>query len=156
MTRKFSEMLRFFGASALGYDMHQKYTIIGLNYVRGIAAILIMLYHYTTRFYDICYKAGAEENHIGLWWGCWAVSVFFILSGFLTVYTLNNKTSIYTYIYKRAIRLYPAYWCAICLTTIVTRLYNVNMAVDNFSTIINFTMLQGFWALNQLTELIGH
>ena len=69
MTRKFSEMLRFFGASALGYDMHQKYTIIGLNYVRGIAAILIMLYHYTTRFYDICYKAGAEENHIGLWVG---------------------------------------------------------------------------------------
>ena len=63
----------------------------GLNYIRGIGAILVMLYHYTTRYLDVMYDMGAESSRIGIWWGCWAVSIFFILSGFLTVLLGTSK-----------------------------------------------------------------
>ena len=34
----------------------------GLNYIRGIGAILIVLYHYTTRYFDVMYNMGAEAG----------------------------------------------------------------------------------------------
>ena len=66
----------------------------GLNYLRAISALLVVFYHYTTRYLDIVYNMGAEKSRIGLWWGCWAVSVFFILSGFLTLYSMSEKTDV--------------------------------------------------------------
>lgn len=56
-----------------------------LNVLRGISALLIVLYHYTVQY----------EKSIGhllpyavtIPWGCYAVNTFFMLSGFLTVYT---------------------------------------------------------------------
>ncbi len=116
----------------------------GLNYIRGIGAILIMLYHYTTRYFDSLYNMGAESNHVGVWWGCWAVSVFFILSGFLTVANVNDTLTPKKFAVKRVTRLYPSYWVAIILTTIVTYALNFPFKTDLVSTIFNFTMLQGF------------
>ena len=83
--------------------------IYGLNYIRGICAILIVLYHYTTRYLDIVYDCGAEKGHIGVWWGCWAVSAFFILSGLLT--TLNIKAVIKNIKYFVAIDFYKLIPC---------------------------------------------
>lgn len=56
-----------------------------LNVLRGISALLIVLYHYTVQY----------EKSIGhlvpytvtIPWGCYAVNTFFMLSGFLAVYT---------------------------------------------------------------------
>ena len=116
----------------------------GLNYIRGVGAILIMLYHYTTRYFDSLYNMGAESSHVGVWWGCWAVSVFFILSGFLTVANVNDTLTPKKFAVKRVTRLYPSYWVAIILTTIVTYALNFPFKTDLVSTIFNFTMLQGF------------
>lgn len=116
----------------------------GLNYIRGIGAILIVLYHYTTRYFDVMYNMGAENKHIGVWWGCWAVSIFFMLSGFLTVANINSSTHPKQFAVKRVIRLYPSYWVAIIITTIVTYALNSNLKTDLVSTAFNFTMLQGF------------
>lgn len=116
----------------------------GLNYIRGIGAILIVLYHYTTRYFDIMYNMGAEASHTGVWWGCWAVSIFFILSGFLTVANVSDTLTPKTFAIKRVTRLYPAYWVAIILTTIVTYALNFTLKTDLLSTAINFTMLQSF------------
>lgn len=38
------------------------------------------------------------------------VDLFFILSGFLTIWTYKKATNTFTYIKKRFIRIYPTYW----------------------------------------------
>ncbi len=116
----------------------------GLNYIRAIGAILVMLYHYTTRYLDVVYNMGAENSHTGVWWGCWAVSIFFILSGFLTVANVKDSLTPKTFAIKRITRLYPTYWIAVILTTVVTYMTNSILKIDLVSTMLNFTMLQGF------------
>ena len=116
----------------------------GLNYIRGIGAILVMLYHYTTRYLDVMYDMGAENSRIGIWWGCRAVSIIFILSGFLTVANVKESLTPKSFAVKRIIRLYPSYWVAIILTTIVTYAANSVLKIDLISTVLNFTMLQSF------------
>ena len=118
--------------------------IVGLNYLRAISALLVVFYHYTTRYLDIFYNMGAEASHIGLWWGCRAVPVFFMLSGLLTIYNLKPETTILSFETKRVIRLYPAYWVAILITTFTTYLFMPQLKVGLMPTLFNFTMLQGF------------
>lgn len=118
--------------------------IVGLNYIRGIAALLILFYHYTTRYQDIFYNAGSEASHKGLWWGCWAVSTFFILSGFLTVYNLKHDIKVSDFLKRRAVRLYPAYWVCLIITTVVVNLFMERYKVDGLTFLFNFSMFQGF------------
>ena len=113
-----------------------------INWIRGIAAILIMLYHYTVQ-YEKSY-GHLEKWNIELPWACGAVNTFFILTAFLTLYTLNNSLSPLKFLYKRAKRLYPAYWICICITSVSMFLF----LPENFrglkTILINLTMFQGF------------
>lgn len=60
-----------------------------LNWIRGVAALLIMLYHYTTRYQEVL---GHNEGwNVNFFYGCGAVNIFFILSGFLTAMTLKRR-----------------------------------------------------------------
>lgn len=62
-----------------------------IDYIRALACFFIMLYHFTTRFYDSYYNMNYQSLHIGVWWGYHAVAIFFVLSGFLTIYRLNDS-----------------------------------------------------------------
>lgn len=67
--------------------------IYGLDIIRGISAILIILYHYTTRYNESIYTA-KEYIHrwpIKVFWGSLAVCTFFLLSGYLSgIYKEGN------------------------------------------------------------------
>ena len=117
--------------------------INSLYYLRAISAVLILLYHYTTRFGDSLYGMNLELKHEGLWWGSNAVYTFFILSGFLIVLSCKNKSA-KEFALKRFFRLYPVYWVCIIITTIVTILFLPNRFIGIKDTCINFTMFQ-FW-----------
>lgn len=110
-----------------------------LDVIRGFSALLIVLYHYTTR-YDI------SIGHIDTWpvsfpWGCYAVYTFFTLSGFLTVYNLNPKDGAGKYLIKRAIRLYPVFWIAIIITTIYMFFLMPERLSPPMTILANFTMV---------------
>ncbi|MBQ3426765.1 MAG: acyltransferase [Clostridia bacterium] len=118
--------------------------IYGFDYIRGISAILIMLYHYTVHYYDSYYDMGIEHGRMGVWWGCYAVSAFFMLSAYLTVCNLRENENAGRFLLKRAIRLYPTYWAAIIITTVLTLVFEANKFIGVVPTLINFTTLQGF------------
>ena len=83
-----------------------KKNIPALNYIRAISAIMVMLYHYTTRYMMSYLNIPADKNHLGLWYGFWAVYTFFILSGFLTVIsTGGDETHPRKFLEKRFFRL---------------------------------------------------
>ena len=118
--------------------------IYGLDYIRGICAVFIALYHYTVRYWDSYIGLAHEKSHTGLWWGCWAVAAFFIITGFLTINNMKPDTKASHFLLKRAIRLYPAYWFGIIFTTIFTILLDKTSFIGVIPTLINFTMLQEY------------
>lgn len=60
---------------------------ISLDYIRGICAILIMLYHYTYFILNIKYESDSFIMRMGFY----AVSMFYILSG-TTLFLVYHKT----------------------------------------------------------------
>ena len=75
--------------------------IDGLQVIRGGAALLVMLYHYTSRYNDIIYLKAHSSWPINVSWGCYAVIMFFLISGFLTAYNIVNQESPGRFIKKR-------------------------------------------------------
>lgn len=117
-----------------------------LDVIRGFSALLIVLYHYTTQ-YDI------SIGHIVPYaftvpWGCHAVYTFFLLSGFLTLYSYNEKNTALVFLKKRFLRLYPMFW--VCM--IVTTVYMFFLLPDRVPLlkqfIFNITMVPSFFGFN--------
>ena len=92
--------------------------IYGLDFIRTIAAILIVLYHYTSRYnssslildtYRTNWVFSVED-------GCLAVVTFFLLSGFLS--GLFKNASPGKYLIKRVRRLYPTFLICMIITSL--------------------------------------
>lgn len=114
-----------------------------LNVLRGISALLIMLYHYTTQ-YDL--SIGHIQPYcVSVPWGCYAVDTFFLLSGFLTVYAYDEKTTAWGFIKKRFLRLYPMFWICMLVTTMYMMFLMPDRAPSIKQFIINLTMVPSFF-----------
>src|SRR5689334_7332040 len=88
-----------------------------LDGIRGVAVLLVMLFHFTVGFKDILLingnifsKAFFALANIG-WVG---VDIFFVLSGFLItsiLMTTKNSTNYYSAFYlRRMCRIFPLYF----------------------------------------------
>lgn len=113
-----------------------------LDYIRAIACILVVLYHYTwriTELFDYGQTWGVRVS-----WGYMAVAAFFMLSGYLAVVKDDGKLSLRLYIKKKILRLFPAYWVCIPITFVVTALFLPSRAVSLRDMLLNFTMLESF------------
>ena len=93
--------------------------IQSLQVIRGIAAILVFLYHGT----GIIKENFGYHLAQGIFaFGYSGVDIFFVLSGFIIFYTSENNNSNNLYIgpkeflLKRFLRIYPIYWVAVGFT----------------------------------------
>jgi len=76
--------------------------------IRGIAALLVALFH-------VRYLFNYEKLSMGdILFGSGAIGVdlFFVISGFIMVYTTKNNTKPIDFISKRIIRIFPVYFVA--------------------------------------------
>lgn len=96
--------------------MSKKIRLEYLDSVRGIAALMVVFYHF------IGWRWGEEPAYniaSMVFNGSDAVSFFFVLSGFVLSYKYfhfpSNEINIPQYIYKRILRLYPAFIFTILL-----------------------------------------
>lgn len=99
---------------------------ISFDIIRGLAAISIMLYHYTCRYNEIdVLKEAPTDFGLKISWGFAAVSLFFILSGYFSGRHLFDYNSISGggYLYNRFKRLYPAYIISVFITFLTTKLF---------------------------------
>ncbi len=76
--------------------------------LRGLAALAVVLFHYTTQFEKLF--GHSNELSWSMPYGDLGVHLFFMISGFVI---------------SRFSRLYPAYWLAIILTTAVVWTYGL-------------------------------
>lgn len=121
--------------------MKQRYT--ELDAIRGIAALMVVFFHYTIRYGEIYGYSVAPAFTFEI--GRYGVQLFFIVSGFVIFLTLDKTTHAVDFIVSRFSRLYPAYWVAVILTFTIVSLFSLPGAdVGIRSAVINLTMIQQF------------
>lgn len=113
--------------------------IAELDALRGLAALAVVLFHYTTR-YDAVY--GFETPlPFALPWGDSGIHLFFAISGFVICMTLARTRTLADFVASRFSRLFPAYWAAIAITTfVVAGTGAAHLAVPVEVVALNLTM----------------
>jgi peptidoglycan/LPS O-acetylase OafA/YrhL len=112
-----------------------------LDALRGLAALAVVLRHYTTIF-KVDY--GLPENFVFEFkYGYLGVELFFLLSGFVIFMTIEQVNNTKEFFIKRFVRLFPTYWLSLGITTIIILFFGLekmNFKVIDF--IFNLTMVQ--------------
>lgn len=84
-----------------------KNNILSIHYIRGISALMVVLFHFRSVLNDVYVQK--DLGNILFRWGEIGVDAFFIISGFIICLSTKNKTSTKEFILKRFFRIYPAY-----------------------------------------------
>lgn len=113
-----------------------------LDALRGIAASLVMLFHYTTQYEKLFGHEKAPS--IALPWGHYGVNLFFMISGFVIFMTLHRIRRPLDFIVSRFSRLFPAFWVAVVVTFLLTRWLELpGKTVDLGTALMNLFMIHG-------------
>lgn len=123
--------------------MNHKSRLEELDALRGLAALAVVLYHYTIRYEELF--GHAKTSYLSFTYGNLGVNLFFMISGFIIFMTITRTNHVKDFAKKRALRLYPAYIVAVIITFISVKIYGLEgRDVSYFEGFFNLTMLQGF------------
>lgn len=119
--------------------------IFELDGIRGVAAMAVVFYHYTTRYNEMFDTTSVLNFSYG-WLG---VPLFFILSGFVITLTINRCKSPFEFLYRRFMRLYPTYWICLLITLTVINITDFKMfQLPLIDVLMNFTMVSEIFGFN--------
>jgi peptidoglycan/LPS O-acetylase OafA/YrhL len=128
-----------------------------LDALRGLAALAVVFYHYS---YFIQFMVpGAALPRLQVSWGDDGVKLFFAISAFAMLATIERTPTLWAFARARARRLLPEYWLAMALTGIVAWLFGpARLAVSPMEWLANLPLIQKltgvpmvdgvYWTLN--------
>lgn len=117
-----------------------------LQALRGVAALLVLLFHY--RFY----LRGDDNSGTSLWdalfgWGIIGVNIFFVISGFIMVYTTHHYRSDFSsskrFLINRAVRILPLYYFGLLIAFLLggaMSTFHYPEKVQNLISALTFTV----------------
>ena len=118
--------------------------IYELDAIRGIGAIAVVLYHLFRRYDQIYGHSFSVSETFS--YGRLGVELFFLLSGFVILISLERVKSWLDFPVSRFARLFPTYWFAVVLTFTAIALFGLpGRETTVRDALINFTMLQGYF-----------
>lgn len=91
--------------------------LVGLDVLRGFAAVAVMLHHHG-QYYDELYP-GRTPLSVNFFAGHFGVELFFIISGFVILMTIERKATVWAFAVARAARLMPCFLAALALATVI-------------------------------------
>lgn len=114
-----------------------------IDYLRLVAAIAVMAFHYlyngirNGKIDSISHAPIAEIAQ----YGYLGVNLFFMISGFVITASVHGKTA-RQFAVGRALRLYPAFWVALAITTCFALVLGGDrMGVGAEQVLVNLTMI---------------
>lgn len=114
--------------------------IFELDALRGLAALGVVLFHYTTKYEQLSHSGYTTLFEFK--YGYFGVQLFFIISGFVIFMTITNIKKPIDFIFKRFIRLYPIFWICMTITFLVTSFSQIERFQRSIADyFINFTMV---------------
>jgi peptidoglycan/LPS O-acetylase OafA/YrhL len=87
-----------------------------LDALRGIAALGVVLFHFSTVFNSLFPHVDRVPFSFAI--GEYGVMLFFAISGFVILLTLNQTKHACDFLVARFARLYPAFWFSLALTSV--------------------------------------
>lgn len=113
-----------------------------LDAIRGLAAIAVVFYHYTVRYYQIYPQE--IQLPFDFYSGRYGVQAFFIVSGFVIYMSLTRINRPIDFIVHRFIRLYPTFWFAVLFTFLMVAYFGLaGREVSFVDMLVNLTMIPG-------------
>ncbi|HUR54750.1 MAG TPA: acyltransferase [Gemmataceae bacterium] len=89
--------------------------------LRGVAAVMVVVVHAAALDQSFGLRTPVVREFV--WFGFAGVDLFFVLSGFIITATnlrnLGRPAAVPAYLFRRAWRIYPAYWAALGLAVVV-------------------------------------
>jgi peptidoglycan/LPS O-acetylase OafA/YrhL len=115
--------------------------LLELDVLRGLAALAVVLFHYTTR-YTLLYGYHSVPD-FAVPFGYLGVLFFFCISGFVIFMTLDKTRRAADFIVSRVSRLWPAYIAAMLITYCAVHVFGLpGRATTAEQALINVTMFQ--------------
>lgn len=110
----------------LMYNVHDR--LKTLDGLRGIAALAVMIFHFTLRRFSF---------------GHYGVQLFFIISGFVIFLTILKIDSVKLFTLKRIFRLFPAFIVCMTISTICINMFPQYTSdhIDTKRYLLNLTMI---------------
>ena len=120
--------------------------LVEVDALRGLAALAVVLFHYTVRYRELYQPAGTPT--LAFPYGFYGVNLFFIISGFVIFMTLERTRHGMDFVVSRSSRLFPAYWVAVALTFAVTSTFGLpGKEVSWMQALGNATMIHGYFGV---------
>jgi peptidoglycan/LPS O-acetylase OafA/YrhL len=91
--------------------------LAGLDVLRGLAAAAVMIHHHG-QYYDVLYP-GRKLLPVNFEAGHFGVELFFIISGFVILMTIERKATVRAFAVARITRLMPCFLAALVLATLI-------------------------------------
>jgi len=121
--------------------------IPSLDYLRGVMAISVMVYHYVV-WSGVELASDSLLSKLGIY----AVSIFYILSGLSLSIVYRGKISsnkdMCEFLIKRLFRIAPLFWISVSSALIIgfaaTFLKHQNYSIDIYKVFLNYSLLFGF------------
>ena len=137
--------------------------IRSLDSLRGLAALAVVLFHDTWGYHAASPGLHRARLLLVASWGCFGVQLFFVISGFVILLTLERAASVRVFAVSRFARLYPAFLTCFTVTLLVAFVSGVGwqgvygmMLAANLTmvpTAFGFPMLDpSYWSL--LPEIV--
>lgn len=122
-----------------------------IDALRGIAALMVLLGHYTIN-YDHLHGLNCSLG-FHFWPGNFGVFLFFVISGFVIDLTLHRCRTGLDFGVSRFSRIFPAYWGALIITCVLLHLLGAASKPSLVQTAVSFTMLERFLGFAHLDEV---
>jgi peptidoglycan/LPS O-acetylase OafA/YrhL len=120
-----------------------KNRLVELDALRGIAALFVVLFHFSI--------IGGFGNQL-LRLGVTGVDLFFLISGYVIFMTLSKIKSSYEFIVSRLLRLYPAYLVMIFITLLLIFIFKRTELPGLKNILGNLTMLQPLFRIDYIDD----
>jgi peptidoglycan/LPS O-acetylase OafA/YrhL len=130
-------------------SLHRR--IIQFDALRGIAILMVVGFHFTTRYQQIYGHPSQlpfemSDGHFG-------VKLFFLISGFAIFMSLERTSNSLDFLVFRWARLFPAYWCSVLLTHVAVTLFSLpGRETSTYAAIVNLSMLQQWLCVPHVDE----
>ncbi len=123
----------------------QKNRLLELDALRGIAAVSVMIFHYSI---------GQNAERLG-WefrYGVTGVDLFFVISGFVITLSIQKIQKWQDFAVFRFARLYPTFWACVLITTFFILLYEpTSISFSQF--LANLTMFPVYFGIENLDQV---
>ena len=116
-----------------------------LDALRGLAALMVMWYHFT---------AFRPQASLGFTYGLTGVDLFFMISGFVIFMSLTHVKNSLQFVVNRISRLYPTYWACVTITFLSLIVFNlINFNGAEITTYLgNLTMFQFYLNIGDIDD----